>query len=193
MGRWVTSKGRRIYIPDEGEENPYANKPDVQKTAIKKDFSKSGISEFADYAKTDERAQYLLDRVEEAGRDGKSEGKSSKEWAEQLKKEYGYEYSTKLHDQVSKDQDEKEKQIARNKKEAEIRSDKYADDEHKPTGMGEMKKGEFFKLSNKPNGKVYVKGEYDKSEKAYWCYEYYDVNSGRYFKKGKTVYTGFTF
>lgn len=25
MGRWVTSKGRRIYIPDEGEENPYAN------------------------------------------------------------------------------------------------------------------------------------------------------------------------
>jgi len=24
MGRWVTSKGRRIYIPDEGEENPYA-------------------------------------------------------------------------------------------------------------------------------------------------------------------------
>lgn len=24
MGRWVTSKGRRIYIPDEGEENPFA-------------------------------------------------------------------------------------------------------------------------------------------------------------------------
>lgn len=23
MGRWVTSKGRRIYIPDEGEENPF--------------------------------------------------------------------------------------------------------------------------------------------------------------------------
>ena len=26
MGRWVTSKGRRIYIPDEGEENPYQSK-----------------------------------------------------------------------------------------------------------------------------------------------------------------------
>ena len=24
MGRWVTSKGRKIYIPDEGEENPFA-------------------------------------------------------------------------------------------------------------------------------------------------------------------------
>lgn len=26
MGRWVTIKGRRIYIPDEGEENPYFDK-----------------------------------------------------------------------------------------------------------------------------------------------------------------------
>ena len=28
MGRWVTSKGRRIYIPDQGEKNPYAKKGD---------------------------------------------------------------------------------------------------------------------------------------------------------------------
>lgn len=28
MGRWVTSKGRRIYIPDEGEDNPFAKKDD---------------------------------------------------------------------------------------------------------------------------------------------------------------------
>jgi len=71
--------------------------------------------------------------------------------------------------------------------------DDYGPGEHIPTPIEKVKKGDFFKLSDKPNGKVYVKDDYDKSERAYWCYEYYDVNSGRYFKKGKTVYTGFTF
>lgn len=71
--------------------------------------------------------------------------------------------------------------------------DDYGEDEHIPTLIDNVKKGDFFKLSDKPNGKVYVKDEYDRSEKAYWCYEYYDVNSGRFFKKGKKVYVGFTF
>lgn len=70
---------------------------------------------------------------------------------------------------------------------------KYEDDEHKPTAIADVKKGDFFKLSNKPNAKVYVRDEYDRSEKAYWCYDFYDVNDGRYIKKNKTVYTGFTF
>lgn len=31
MGRWVTtSQGRRLYIPDEGEENPYAKQVDKE-------------------------------------------------------------------------------------------------------------------------------------------------------------------
>ena len=71
--------------------------------------------------------------------------------------------------------------------------DDFGPGEHIPIPIEKVKKGDFFKLSDKPNGKVYVKDDYDKSERAYWCYEYYDVNSGRYFKKGKTVYTGFTF
>lgn len=33
MGRWVTSKGRRIYIPDEGEENPFAKKESTKEKA----------------------------------------------------------------------------------------------------------------------------------------------------------------
>lgn len=78
-------------------------------------------------------------------------------------------------------------------KQDSISNAKYADDEHHPTEMGKVKKGDFFKLSNKPNAKVYVRDEYDKSEKAYWCYEYEDVNNGRYMKKNKTVYTGFTY
>lgn len=87
----------------------------------------------------------------------------------------------------------KEKQIKQNEAERNKLNAKYADEEHHPTAMGDVKKGDFFKLSNKPNAKVYVRDEYDKSEKAYWCHEYYDVNSGRYIKKNKTVYTGFTF
>lgn len=75
----------------------------------------------------------------------------------------------------------------------ESKFDKYEDDEHHPTAIADVKKGDFFKLSNKPNAKVYVRDEYDRSEKAYWCYDFYDVNDGRYIKKNKTVYTGFTF
>ena len=71
--------------------------------------------------------------------------------------------------------------------------EEYGPGEHEETTIDKVKKGDFFKLSDKPNGKVYVKDDYDRSERAYWCYEYYDVNSGRYFKKGKKVYVGFTF
>ena len=77
--------------------------------------------------------------------------------------------------------------------EQEVKKDPYEDDEHHATPLGDVKKGDFFKLSNKPNAKVYVKDDYDKSEKAYWIYDFYDVNNGRYMKKNKTVYTGFTF
>lgn len=74
-----------------------------------------------------------------------------------------------------------------------VNEDDFGPGEHTPTTIDKVKRGDFFKLSTKPNGKVYVKDEYDRSEKAYWCYEYEDVNSGRYFKKGKIVYTGFTY
>jgi len=38
MGRWVTSKGRRIYIPDEGEENPYVKKTSAERATIRKNL-----------------------------------------------------------------------------------------------------------------------------------------------------------
>lgn len=38
MGRWVTSKGRRIYIPDEGEENPYVKKTSEERVNIRKNL-----------------------------------------------------------------------------------------------------------------------------------------------------------
>ena len=85
------------------------------------------------------------------------------------------------------------KEIARAQAAVKEAKDPYEDDEHHATALGKVKKGDFFKLSNKPNAKVYVRDDYDPSEKAYWVYEFYDVNSGRYMKKNKTVYTGFTF
>lgn len=41
MGRWVTSKGRKVYIPDEGEENPFAK--DTKQRQI--DFNKKEADE----------------------------------------------------------------------------------------------------------------------------------------------------
>ena len=46
MGRWVTSKGRRIYIPDEGEENPFAKKKDEGWTSKDRQRENSKISDF---------------------------------------------------------------------------------------------------------------------------------------------------
>ena len=60
----------------------------------------------------------------------------------------------------------------------------------------EMKKGEFFtvKAINNPTEKqVWVRGEYDKSERKYECYKWDDVCSTRLFKGDKEVFTGFTF
>lgn len=51
MGRWVTSKGRRFYILDKGEENPFASKPENQEADHKqylnqhKNFKDDGYDE----------------------------------------------------------------------------------------------------------------------------------------------------
>lgn len=57
--------------------------------------------------------------------------------------------------------------------------------------ISELKKGEFFKLSE--NGCVYVRDSYDRSSKKYECYKFDDVNSFRYLKGNKDVITDFVF
>lgn len=111
---------------------------------------------------------------------------------------------------ISDNDDLKEKQIAQNKaqrdklngkeekKKEEVVDQKlknapYADEEHKPEYLKKVKKGDFIKLNNKPNGTVYVRGDYDKGLKAFECYKYDDVNSIRWIKANKIVYIGFTF
>ena len=63
----------------------------------------------------------------------------------------------------------------------------------------DMKKSkeQFFTLKqvdNDPNENVvWVIEDYDRSEKAYWCYKFSDVNHGKFFKGEKLVFVGFTF
>ena len=56
----------------------------------------------------------------------------------------------------------------------------------------ELKVGEFFKL--KENSKrVYIRNEYDRSEKKYCCTAWDDISVCRMFDGSKKVFVGFTF
>lgn len=65
------------------------------------------------------------------------------------------------------------------------------------TTINKIKKGEFFTLKdygdNPPETAVYVRDDYDKTDKKYGCYKWSDVNRCSYLKGTKTVYVGFTF
>lgn len=56
-----------------------------------------------------------------------------------------------------------------------------------------IKNGDFFKLSDKPNAKIYIRGEYVKSEKKYSCIDYFDMNNERFMNGNKIVITDFIF
>lgn len=55
-----------------------------------------------------------------------------------------------------------------------------------------LKKGEFFKRKEGA-GRVYVKGDYDRSTKSYSCTAYDDINQEIFIKANKKVVVGFTF
>lgn len=55
----------------------------------------------------------------------------------------------------------------------------------------DLKKGDYFKL--KENGKVYVRDEYDRSEKKFGYYDFDDINNYHSAKGTKEVITEFTF
>ena len=60
----------------------------------------------------------------------------------------------------------------------------------------EVRRGEYFTLKEveyPTDRQVYVRGEYDRSERAYWCYKWHDVNDGRFFKGTRKAYTDFVF
>ena len=62
----------------------------------------------------------------------------------------------------------------------------------------QIKKGDFFVLKphNETEAKeseVYIRGEYDRTEKKYECQKWNDICSTRYFKGDKEVYQDFIF
>ncbi len=62
--------------------------------------------------------------------------------------------------------------------------------------LKELKKGTFFtkKQINYPyEDQVWVRGDYDRSEKRYECHRFSDVNDTQWIKGDREVFTGFTF
>ena len=62
--------------------------------------------------------------------------------------------------------------------------------------LKDLKNGEYFTLKPIENPKetqVYIKGDYDRSEKAYDCGKFSDISINRFIKGDKEVYTDFTF
>ena len=60
----------------------------------------------------------------------------------------------------------------------------------------ELKKGDYFTMKpidNPSENQVFVRGDYDRSERKYECYKFSDICSFRYLKGDKEVYTDFTF
>lgn len=57
--------------------------------------------------------------------------------------------------------------------------------------LSDVKKGEFFRLTE--NGPVWVRDEYDRSERKYLVYMFSNVNHWNYFKGERKVFVDFEF
>jgi len=55
----------------------------------------------------------------------------------------------------------------------------------------QLKLGEFFKFS--PNGRVFVRGEYDRSSRTFAYYPFDDVNNEHFARGERQVITDFEF
>lgn len=60
----------------------------------------------------------------------------------------------------------------------------------------ELRQGEMFTLHSieEPReSQVWIRKEYDRSEKKYWCQRWSDISDGRYMSGNKEVFTDFYF
>ena len=57
----------------------------------------------------------------------------------------------------------------------------------------DLKKGDFFRLSSSESAPVWVKGDYDRSDKTFSCYRFDDVNHETFLKATRQVFTEFEF
>lgn len=61
------------------------------------------------------------------------------------------------------------------------------------TTIKNLKKGDYFKLSDSDTSPVWIRGEYIRSEKKYSCYKFDDVNHESFFKGSREVFIEFEF
>ncbi len=62
--------------------------------------------------------------------------------------------------------------------------------------LKDLKKGEYFTLKpieEPKENQVYIRGEYDRTEKKYECGKFSDISYTRYIDGDREVYTDFTF
>lgn len=62
--------------------------------------------------------------------------------------------------------------------------------------MKELKKGEWFTMKpveQPKESQVYIKSDYDRSEKKYWATKWTDIGDGKYVDGNKLVYIDFEF
>lgn len=62
--------------------------------------------------------------------------------------------------------------------------------------LKDVKKGEFFTLKpieEPKESQVYIKGDYDRSDRKYYCDKFSDISVWRAFKGDKEVYVDFYF
>lgn len=61
------------------------------------------------------------------------------------------------------------------------------------TTLKEVKKGDFFRLTDSDTATVYIKGAYDRSERKFEVTKFDDMNDFKFMNGTRTVYIGFTF
>ena len=62
--------------------------------------------------------------------------------------------------------------------------------------MKELKKGELFTLkpiANPRENQVFIRSDYDRSERKYWATKWTDIGDGKYIAGDREVYTDFEF
>lgn len=63
----------------------------------------------------------------------------------------------------------------------------------KQTILKNVKRGDFFRLTNSTTAPVWVRGEYNRSSRKYECYKYEDSNYWSEFRGSRVVWIDFEF
>ena len=61
------------------------------------------------------------------------------------------------------------------------------------SAVRDLQVGEYFKLIDKPSAKVWRRGIYDQSLRAYWADDCDDISNGKLLKGSRVVFVGFTY